>query len=163
MHAHINFTGNAATAALASNNMAAPPSGANPSGTMTNNVTKAQVVTTTKSIHTTFSAPISTPAQSSSNNCHKNSSHFSTSNNSLSGTCDSTKSQKTTKENKTNDVAALSTNANGEGAATKLSCATSSPPGNVMKSEVHCKLMIYCTVHKYFKICKQIVFNDNVH
>ena len=150
MHAHINFTGNANAAALATNNMPAPPSGGNPSGssTMTNSVTKAQVVTATKSVHTTFSAPISTPAQSSSNNCHKNSSHLGTSNNNLNGTCDSTKSQKTPKENKPNSVASLSSNTNGEGAASKLSCTTSSPSGNVMKSEVHCKLMMY---FKYFK------------
>ena len=129
--------------------MPAPPSGANPSGasTMTNSVTKAQVVTTTKAVHATFSAPISTPVQSSSHNCHKNSSHLSTS--SLSGTCDSTKSQKTHEEHKTNVVVSMSSNTNGEGGARKLSCTTTSPPPvNVMKSGVHCKLMMYCIIRK---------------
>ena len=75
-------TGNANTAALASNNMPVPPSGTSSSGniaTVTNNVTKAQVITTTKPLNTTNSSsvpPSSSPTQSSSTNCHKNSLNF---------------------------------------------------------------------------------------
>ena len=59
--------------------MPVPPSGTSSSGniaTVTNNVTKAQVITTSKPINTTNSSsapPSSSPTQSSSTNCHKNS------------------------------------------------------------------------------------------
>ena len=135
LHARINFTGNAATAALATNNMPAPQSRSHSSGpntTVTNNVTKAaQVATTTKV--TTFAAPIiSTPTQSSSINSTKN-----TSNN---GSCDSSKMQKSLIENKTNGTVLLSTNQNGEVDAKKIGFNTASQTGNVKKPEVHCKL-----------------------
>ena len=82
-------TGNANTAALASNNMPVPPSGTSSSGniaTVTNNVTKAQV--TTKPINTTttsYAPPSSSSTQSSSTNCHKNSLNFESNNGTQNG------------------------------------------------------------------------------
>ena len=74
--------------------MPVPQSGTSSSGnivTVTNNVAKAQVVTTTKPINTTISptAPPSTlPTQTSSTNCNKTSLNFESNNGTQNGTCD---------------------------------------------------------------------------
>ena len=139
------FTGNAATAALASNNMPVPPSGTSSSGgtgTISNNVTKAQVVTTSKPINTTISAPAFSPAQTSSINCNKNpSSHFGTNNGNQNGTCDSKKGKEIVMENKPNTSGILSLSTAVDGSETQISCTSSSAHVNVTKSEVRCKIM----------------------
>ena len=139
---HYFTTGNAANAALASNNMQAPTSGTNSSATgagpVVNNVTKAQVVTNTKSNCTkSFSAPTSTPAvQTSSTSCTKtNSSQLGKSNGTQNAKCDSKKSLQ--EENSAS--ASISSNGNTLGKGLQTTCPASSPPANGIKSEVRCK------------------------
>ena len=127
--------------------MPVPPSGTSSSGgtgTVTNNVTKAQVVTTTKPLSTTISAPVFSSAQTSSINCNKTtSSHFGTNNGSHNGTCDSKKGKEIAKENKNSTSGILSVSTAVDGSETQISCTPSSSHGNVTKSEVRCKIMKY--------------------
>ena len=123
--------------------MPVPPSGTSSSGgtgTITNNVTKAQVVTTTKPLNTTISAPVFSPAQTSSINCNKtSSSHFGTNNgNQNGGTCDSKNGQEIAKENKANTSGILSVNTAVDGSETQICCTSSS---SHTKSEVRCKIL----------------------